>query len=153
MTPNFGISMACRDQRYRRAGTTQQPHNLHKPHDTGRLSPSCRPSALLLSSGRGVPGPPLSSVRPPPQLRSAGSQVETGGDALLAADVSATGEVVAFGSAGGMVHTWAFTQAARVNAYARPPEAPPPQRRPSLRIGEADPWAGVPRIPCMQVGF
>ena len=50
--------------------------------------------------------------------------METGGDALLAADMSATGEVVAFGSAGGLVHTWAFAAPARVNAYARPPEAP-----------------------------
>ena len=152
MTPNFETPTACRDQRYRRAGTAQQPHDLHKPHDTGLLSPLVvrRPPSQFWPGG---PRSPLVIRAPSFPVPAGGSQVETGGDALLAADVSATGEVVAFGSAGGMVHTWAFTQAARINAYARPPEAPPPQQRPSLRIGEAEPWAGVPRIPCMQVGF
>lgn len=77
-------------------------------------------------------------------------QVETGADALLAADVSPTGELVAFGSAAGMVHTWAFAQQARVNAYARAPETPPQRQRPPPRIAESEPWAAAPRFPCMQ---
>ncbi|KAK9843491.1 hypothetical protein WJX81_005692 [Elliptochloris bilobata] len=77
-------------------------------------------------------------------------QVETGADALLAADVSASGEVIAFGSAGGMVHTWAFAQAPRVNAYARPPDTPLQPQRPPPRIGESEPWGAAPFFPCMQ---
>ncbi len=83
-------------------------------------------------------------------MAGARSQVETGGDALLDADVSSSGEVIAFGSAGGLVHICAFTQPPRVNAYGAAPEVPPPPRRPALRIGEADPWAAAPRYPCMQ---
>ena len=77
-------------------------------------------------------------------------QVETGADALLAADVSPTGELVAFGSAAGMVHTWAFAPQARVNAYARAPETPPQRQHPPPRIAESEPWAAAPRFPCMQ---
>lgn len=49
-------------------------------------------------------------------------QVDCESDALLAADVSSSGELLAFGDSGGYVHVWGASEHALVNLHSLPTE-------------------------------
>lgn len=49
-------------------------------------------------------------------------QVDCESDALLAADVSSSGELLAFGDSGGYVHVWGASEHALVNIQSLPTE-------------------------------
>ncbi|KAG0613820.1 hypothetical protein M758_6G131500 [Ceratodon purpureus] len=51
-------------------------------------------------------------------------QVDCESDALLAADVSSSGELLAFGDSGGYVHVWGASEHALVNLHSLPTELP-----------------------------
>ena len=49
-------------------------------------------------------------------------QVDCESDALSAADVSSSGELLAFGDSGGYVHVWGASEHALVNLHSHPAE-------------------------------
>eukprot|EP00850_Spirogloea_muscicola_P011319 SM000070S21285 [mRNA] locus=s70:22412:31223:- [translate_table: standard] len=67
-------------------------------------------------------------------------QVDCEGDALLAADISSSGQLVAFGDAGGYVHLWGASALGRVNLFSQPIEVAD-HPTPIFALSEADSFA------------
>jgi PAB-dependent poly(A)-specific ribonuclease subunit 2 len=65
--------------------------------------------------------------------------VDTGGDPLVSCDISPTGEVIAFGGAGGYIHLWAASEAPSVAYEGEIPTAAVEPEEPPPSLGEEDP--------------
>jgi hypothetical protein len=52
-------------------------------------------------------------------------QVNCDTDALLASDVSSSGELLGFGDSGGYVHVWGTSEHAHANLFSLPTEVSP----------------------------
>ena len=75
-------------------------------------------------------------------------QVDCEGDALLSADISSSGESLAFGDGGGFVHLWSAQAAPRVNLFSGPTELPELRARPpAVSLRDGDSFAAVPQFP------
>ncbi|GBG65163.1 hypothetical protein CBR_g49959 [Chara braunii] len=72
-------------------------------------------------------------------------QVDCGGDALLACDISSSGELLAFGDAGEYVHLWGSYEGARVNLFSMPTVLPDVVVR-QVRVDENGPFT-LPVLP------
>jgi len=65
--------------------------------------------------------------------------VDTGGDPLISCDISPSGEIIAFGGAGGYIHLWAGSEAPSANYTGEIPTTPVIPEEPPRSLRESDP--------------